>query len=75
MAETRDSGPANPVVLNRIVPSAFHAPEMVKDVLANACGGPPAMSMRFNLPVAKNPIERLSADQNGKLAPSVPAIG
>ena len=30
------------------------------------------MSIRFNLPVAKNPIARPSGAQNGALAPSVP---
>ena len=33
------------------------------------------MSMRWSLLEAKNPIERLSGDPNGKRAPSVPAIG
>jgi hypothetical protein len=33
------------------------------------------MSIRFSLPSAKNPIDRLSGVQNGYLAPSVPASG
>ena len=34
--------------------------------------GPPPMSMRFSLASAKKPIERLSGDQKGKIASSVP---
>jgi hypothetical protein len=33
------------------------------------------MSMRFSLVPAKNPIDRLSGDQNGDVARSVPANG
>src|SRR5437016_6016523 len=33
------------------------------------------MSIRFSLPPAKKPIDRLSGDQNGYLAPSVPGNG
>ena len=59
----RDTGPAD--ALNRIVPSPLHVPLRSADVLGNICGGPPAMSIRLSLAVAVNPIERLSADQNG----------
>jgi hypothetical protein len=38
-------------------------------------GKPPPISMRFSLPSAKNPIDRLSGDQKGEIAPSVPAKG
>jgi hypothetical protein len=38
-------------------------------------GGPPAISTFFSLPPAKNPMNRLSGDQNGKDPPSVPGIG
>src|SRR5262245_53277417 len=69
----RHSGPTD--AENRIVPLPFHAPVRGTDVFANSCGAPPAMSIRLSLPVAVKPIERLSADQNGSLAPSVPAIG
>ena len=31
---------------NRIVPSMFHAPPMATCAGADACGGPPPMSMR-----------------------------
>src|ERR1700693_490670 len=34
---------------------------------------PPLISIVFNLLSAKNPRERLSGDQKGKIAPSVPA--
>ena len=37
--------------------------------------GPPPMSMRFSLASAKKPMERLSGDQKGKVASSVPGIG
>ncbi len=33
------------------------------------------MSIRFSLPSAKNPTDKLSGDQKGYLAPSVPASG
>src|SRR2546423_8232316 len=33
------------------------------------------MSVRFSLPPAKKPIDRLAGDQNGYLAPSVPING
>ena len=32
---------------------------------ASVCGDPPPMSIRFSLPSAKNPTDRLSGDQNG----------
>jgi hypothetical protein len=31
--------------------------------------------MRYSVPFAKKPIERLSGDQNGNVAPSVPGSG
>ena len=36
---------------------------------------PLARSIRFNTPPAVNPTDRLSGDQNGNRAPSVPASG
>src|SRR5687767_13168557 len=36
-------------------------------------GGPPLASTFLSLPSAANPINRLSGDQNGEEAPSVPA--
>ena len=38
-------------------------------------GGPPAIGTFFSLPAAKNPMNRLSGDQNGNVPPSVPGIG
>src|SRR6266508_4495413 len=38
-------------------------------------GGPPAMSIFFSFVSAKNATERLSGDQKGAAAPSVPASG
>src|SRR5262245_49913725 len=43
--------------------------------VASVCGAPPPTSIRFNLPSAKYPTDRLSGDQNGVAAPSVPASG
>src|SRR4029453_13355469 len=37
-----------------------------------SCGGPPDASTLFTLPPATNAMERLSADQKGCAAPSVP---
>src|SRR5262249_16494594 len=39
------------------------------------CGGPPEASTFLSLPAMKNPIERLSGDQNGNEASSVPFNG
>ena len=33
------------------------------------------MSTRYSMPFAKKPIEWLSGDQNGNIAPSVPGTG
>jgi hypothetical protein len=38
-------------------------------------GGPPETSTFFSFPSAKNARERLSGDQKGKVASSVPGIG
>src|SRR5580704_16017184 len=58
---------------------------MVPDVLQVAClsapdgtsqsswGSPPVIGVFLSLPPAKNPICRVSGDQNGSIAPSVPA--
>jgi len=59
-----------------MVPSLFHAPpDPVCSVLVAQMsrGRPPEISVLFSLPLAKNPIERLSGDQNGEEAPSVPS--
>jgi hypothetical protein len=60
-----------------MTPSPFHVPpEPALDCAgARVCGGPPTRSRRFNVSPAKKPMDRLSGDQNGKFAPSVPASG
>src|SRR5579859_6098368 len=57
---------------NRIVPSGAHAASSAHELSASVCRFPPFNSTVFNLPPAKNPSERPSADQNGFAAPSVP---
>ena len=49
----------------------FQVPPLRLDTAQISFGGPPAISILFNLPPAKNPIRRLSGDQNGYEAPSV----
>ena len=39
------------------------------------CGAPPSTPTRFIFPAAKKPSERLSGDQKGFEAPSLPATG
>jgi hypothetical protein len=39
------------------------------------CGAPPSTATRVIFPPAKKPSERLSGDQNGFEAPSLPATG
>src|SRR2546421_9721405 len=51
------------------------APRRLPSVVESMSMGPPPMSIRFSLPPAKKPIDRLSGDQNGYLAPSVPVNG
>src|SRR3990172_2992461 len=41
----------------------------------NAMGGPPASAIFLSFPPVKNPRKRLSGDQKGDKAPSVPASG
>ena len=60
--------------VNRIRPSARHAPPRNNGALASV-RTPPSRSTRFSQPSAPNPIERLSGDQNGNTAFSVPASG
>ena len=59
-----------------IVPSLFHAPPRGTGATdTSVFTDPPSMSMRFSLLSAKNPMDRLSGDQNGRDARSVPANG
>ena len=59
----------------RIVPSAPQVPPRGWGASARVCTAPPLASMIRSLPCAKNPRLRLSGDQKGKLASSVPANG
>lgn len=65
-----------PVVPIRITPRWFQAPP--RGVLASSqsvWAGPPSTAILLSLVVVKKPRARLSGDQNGKAAPSVPATG
>src|SRR6185436_8737453 len=71
-AGTRDNG-VTPPRENRMDPSEPQVPCATLDgTAARTCGWAPPRSIRFNLKSAKKPSDRLSGDQNGQLAPSVP---
>src|SRR6516225_11540067 len=73
-AATRESGPV--VAANTITPSWFHVPPRgASSVLQTVRGGPPPTAIFLSLASAKNAIQRLSGDQNGSVAFSVPASG
>src|SRR6185503_5624144 len=55
--------------------SPFQAPPLGLGASARIRIAPPATSTIFNVRSAKNATCRASGDQNGKLAPSAPAIG
>ena len=55
-----------------MTPSAPHAPPRPKEASARIWGEPPDRSTVFNLPSAKNAMERPSKDQKGKMESSVP---
>ena len=57
---------------NTMTPSRFHVPPALRGASHSGCGGAPNRSTVFNLPSAKNPMKRLSGDQKGLAAPSVP---
>ena len=59
----------------KIVPSTPQVPPRGFAASASVCTAPPLASMILSLPSAKNPKLRLSGDQKGKLASSVPASG
>src|SRR5262245_36609365 len=69
-AETRRM-PVEPVE-KRIVSPGPHVAGRKSATLAIVCGGPPALAIFFSFPSAKKPTHRLSGDQNGYSAPSVP---
>src|SRR6202521_6358131 len=56
-------------------PSRFHVPPRPVVASQSVNGGPPEASIFLSLHTAKNPMNRLSGDQKGKAAPSVPARG
>src|SRR5215471_20271643 len=58
---------------NTIVPSRFHAPPDCWTFSLMTNGAPPESETLLSFPPEKNPISRLSGDQNGKRPPSVPA--
>src|SRR5262249_50061240 len=57
-----------------ITPCLFHVPPRPEGASQIVCTGPPDTSTFFSFPSAKNARDLPSADQNGKLAPSVPVI-
>src|SRR5262249_36570846 len=63
---------------NTIVPSALHAPAGGCGAAGSVCTGagpdPNCAETVLSFPCAKKPIERLSGDQNGSVAPAVPLI-
>src|SRR5947207_15078098 len=71
MRKIEASGPG----VNRMTPSRFHVPPLVGPTVINVCADPPSTSSRFNLPSAKNPMDRLSGDQKGDDPFSVPFNG
>src|SRR5260370_20848172 len=68
LAETRMSA-ALVSGSNRMSPAALQEPPRGDGASAMAIGTRPFKSVVFNLPSAKKPRERLSGDQNGKMAP------
>ena len=54
------------------VPAEFQVPLAIVPTGARFRGSPPSRSRRFSAPSAKKPMERLSGDQKGAFAPSVP---
>jgi hypothetical protein len=58
-----------------ITPFRFHVPPRAPSALQMVCTGPPERSIFFSLESAKKAMKRLSGDQNGSAAPSVPARG
>ena len=55
-----------------MVPSRFHVPPAKPDASPRSFGAPPAASTRFKRPPATKPMVRLSGDQKGSEASSVP---
>src|SRR3954467_1845661 len=55
-----------------MIPPGLHVPPRYSAAADNVSAGPPPTSIFLSFPSAKNPIDRLSGDQNGPAAPSVP---
>src|SRR5206468_1724172 len=68
----RNSPPLD--VPKMITPLRFHEPPApeVPGTSQSDCAGPPEASIFFSLSFTKKPMKRLSGDQKGYLAPSVP---
>ena len=64
-----------PAGAKTITPSRLHAPPAKLDVSHSTMGGPPAIAIFLSFPPAQNPRKRLSGDQKGDKAPSVPVSG
>src|SRR5205085_11933617 len=72
VASTRCSPPL-PRPAKTITSSLFQVPPPTfRGLLQSVIGGPPEASIFLSLPSAKKPIDRLSGDQKGYAAPSVP---
>src|SRR6476660_10022680 len=63
----------NRITLSRLQVPPNPLPRVFKS--QSTVGGPPVIATFFSLPEAKNAMNRLSGDQNGKAPCSVPAIG
>src|SRR5262249_10178648 len=75
-AATFMSGPPAVERLKTITPVGHHAADPLAPAVSHTvAGGPPVTSIFLSFPSAKNPTKRLSGDQNGRWAPSVPASG
>ena len=69
-AGTRCRPPA--LMPKTMVPSRFQAPPAPPNASHKLCAGPPATAIFFSLSSVKKPMKRLSGDQKGKCALSVP---
>src|SRR5579863_9833106 len=72
LALIRSKGEIGPAE-NRITSSGPHVAPRPSVASQTTCAAPPLRSIVFSLVSAKNPTERLSGDQNGNIAPAVPA--
>src|SRR5215831_176285 len=72
--ETRYNGPG-PFDAKTMVPPAFHVPVFPEGASHTTCEATPETSIALSFRAAKKPTERLSGDQNGEEAPSVPGRG